>query len=87
MFIFYSFICLFVCLFICLVYLYKCWISRTDCSTCQIDVEADPNLKCGWCTTGVPKCVVQEACSDAVAWIPYTSPCLTVPNISKVHIK
>lgn len=66
------------------VYLYKCWIYRTDCSSCHIDVEADPNLKCGWCKVGVPKCVVREACSDVGAWIPYTSRCLTTPNITKV---
>lgn len=69
-----------------LVYLYKCWISRTDCSTCQIDVEANPNLKCGWCKAGTPKCVVREACSDVGAWIPYTSQCLTEPIITKVFI-
>ena len=70
--------------FVHLVYLYKCWISRADCSSCHIDVEADPNLKCGWCPVGAAKCVVREACSDVNAWIPYTSNCLTTPNITKV---
>ncbi|PFX28558.1 Plexin-A3 [Stylophora pistillata] len=63
------------------VYLYKCWVSITDCSSCH--VEADADYQCGWCKS-VSKCVVQKACGEGGAWIPPTSRCLTKPNISKV---
>ena len=65
------------------VYLYKCWVSRTDCSTCLYDSAAEPYLKCGWCND-TNKCVVREACNEDSSWIPYSSPCLTEPNITKV---
>lgn len=66
------------------VYLSKCWVSRTDCSTCHSDVKGEPGLRCGWCKAGTPRCVVKEGCSEANDWIPFTSPCLTTPNITKV---
>lgn len=65
------------------VYLYKCWVSRTDCSTCHYEVAAEPKLKCGWCKAGTPKCVVREGCIGGT-WVPHTSKCLTTPNITKV---
>ena len=67
------------------VYLYKCWVSRTDCSTCHYDSAAEPYLKCGWCKAVTNKCVVQEACiEEGGRWFPYTSNCDTKPNITKV---
>lgn len=76
---------LFIC-FIISAYLYKCWVSRTDCSTCHNDVKAEPNLRCGWCKAGTPRCVVRKACNDVNNWVPFTSRCLTTPNITKVSI-
>ena len=77
--------CFNVILFV--VYLSKCWVSRTDCSTCHSDVKGEPGLRCGWCKAGTPRCVVKEGCSEANDWIPFTSPCLTTPNITKVFLK
>ena len=72
-------------LFFITVYLYKCWVSRTDCSTCHYDSAAEPYLKCGWCKAVTNKCVVQEACiEEGGRWFPYTSNCDTKPNITKV---
>ena len=66
-------------------YLYKCWVSRTDCSICHHDSTAEPYLKCGWCKADTNKCVVQEACNEVGGfWIPYSLPCRTEPNITKV---
>ena len=66
-------------------YLYKCWVSRTDCSICHYDSTAEPYLKCGWCKADTNKCVVQEACNEVGGfWIPYSLPCRTKPNITKV---
>ena len=67
------------------VYLYKCWVSRTDCSTCHLNSADEPYLKCGWCKADTNKCVVQEACNEVGGfWIPYSLPCRTKPNITKV---
>ena len=72
-------------LFFITVYLYKCWVSRTDCSTCHYDSAAEPYLKCGWCKAVTNKCVVQEACiEEGGRWFPFTSNCDTKPNITKV---
>ncbi|CAH3187926.1 unnamed protein product, partial [Porites evermanni] len=66
-------------------YLYKCWVSRTDCSICHYDSTAEPYLKCGWCKADTNKCVVQEACNEVGGfWIPYSLPCRTKPIITKV---
>ncbi|XP_067039234.1 plexin A3-like isoform X3 [Acropora muricata] len=65
-------------------YLYKCWVSRKDCSTCHSDVIAEPALRCGWCRGSTPSCVVKDACVGDNKWIPSTSDCLTTPNITKV---
>ncbi|KAK2550072.1 Plexin-A4 [Acropora cervicornis] len=65
-------------------YLYKCWVSRKDCSTCHSDVIAEPALRCGWCRESTPSCVVKDACVGDNKWIPSTSDCLTTPNITKV---